>query len=168
MLLLKDIINNDECKVEVGYYVPFSITIGNEKVFSSKLCWRIGNFKTSLMEISIDEKTGVLRNITLTSVDKANLLNESLKKFDVTEIGTPVFSLEGNVKNGLCDQLIDYDVYLGNDYIRVDFDLDKYYKKIIKQDRVLLIFNQNNQLISLIVKDLSRSEYNDLKEGLKI
>ena len=33
------------------------------------------------MEISIDEKRGILREITLTSVDKAHLLNGSSEKY---------------------------------------------------------------------------------------
>lgn len=168
MLFLRDVTSNNECEVEVDYYVPFTINVGNEKLFSPKVCWRIGNFKTSLMEICIDEKSGVLRDITLTSVDRAYLEDKLLENVSVAERGTPVFLLEGNVKNGLCDQVMDFNVYLGKNYIMVNFTLERYPEKIIELDRVQFYIGQNNQLISVIVKDLSFYEYNELKEGLKV
>lgn len=168
MLFLKEIAKNKYCKVYIDYYVPFTINLGNEKSYTSKIYWRIGNFKNSLMEVSIDENSGMLRKITLTSVDKAHLVNAALENVDIVENGTPVFLLNGNVKHGLCDQVMDFYVYLSKEFIMVNFSEESHPYKFIELERVRFGFDKDNKFISVIVKDLSGDEYNELKNSLKL
>ena len=166
MLFLREVTKGKQYKVDIDYYVPFTITLENEKLYSPQICWRIGNFKKSLMEISIDEKRGILREITLTSVDKAHLLNGSSENVNIVESGTPVFLLDGNIKNGLCDQVMDFDVYLSMEFIMVNFSEERYPYKFVELERVRFGFDKDDKLISVIVKDLSSKEYSELKDGL--
>ena len=168
MLFLREVTKSKQYKVDIDYYVPFTITLENEKLYSPQICWRIGNFKKSLMEISIDEKRGILREITLTSVDKAHLLNGTSEKVNIVESGTPVFLLDGNIKNGLCDQVMDFDVYLSMEFIMVNFSEERYPYKFVELERVRFGFDKDDKLISVIVKDLSSKEYSELKDGLKL
>ena len=168
MLFLREVTKGKQYKVDIDYYVPFTITLENEKLYSPLICWRIGNFKKSLMEISIDEKRGILREITLTSVDKAHLLNGSSENVNIVESGTPVFLLDGNIKNGLCDQVMDFDVYLSMEFIMVNFSEERYPYKFVELERVRFGFDKDDKLISVIVKDLSSKEYSELKDGLKL
>ena len=168
MLFLRKVTNSKQCKVDIDYYVPFKINLGNEKSYTPKIYWRIGNFKNSLMEISIDEKSGMLRGITLTSVNKAHLVNATLENINIVESGTPVFLLDGNIKNGLCDQVVDFYVYLSMEFIMVNFSEESHPYKYIELERVRFGFDKDNKLISVTIKDLSGNEYSELKEGLKL
>ena len=118
--------------------------------------------------ILIDEKRGILREITLTSVDKAHLLNGTSENVNIVESGTPVFLLDGNIKNGLCDQVMDFDVYLSMEFIMVNFSEERYPYKFVELERVRFGFDKDDKLISVIVKDLSSKEYSELKDGLKL
>lgn len=168
MLFLREVTNSKKCEVDIDYYVPFTINLGNEKSYTPKTYWRIGNFKDSLMEISIDEKSGMLRDITLTSVNKAHLVNETLENIDIVENGTPIFLLDGDIKNGLCDQVMDFYVYLSRDFIMVKFCEESHLYKFIELGRVRFGFDKDNKLISVIIKDLSDNEYSELKDSLKL
>lgn len=168
MLFLRAVTNSKQCKINIDYYVPFTINLGNDKLYTPKICWRIGNLKKSLMEISIDEKSGILREITLTLVDKAHLVNAALENAEIVESGTPVFRLDGTIKNGLCNQVMDFDVYLSMEFIMVNFSEESHPYKFIELERVGFGFDKDNKLISVIIKDLTNDEYRELKEGLKI
>ena len=168
MLLLREVTNYKQCEVNIDYYVPFSIKLGNRKSYTSKTCWRIGNFKNSLMEISIDDKSGMLRDVTLISVDKAYLVNTTLQNVEAVESGTPVFMLDGNIQNGLCDHVMDFYVYLSKEFIMVNFGEECHPYKFVELERVRFGFDNDNKLISVIVKDLSDDEYSELKDGLKL
>ncbi len=168
MIYLKEVEAVKHCQVDIDYYVPFSINIENEKLYGAKTCWRIGDLKKSLMEISIDEKSGMLRDITLTSVNKVYLQKEAIENADIVETGTPVFDVEGNIKNGLCDEVMDFYVYLNREYIMVNLVKEHHPYKYVALERLRLGFDLDNKLISVIVKDLTNDEFSELKAGLKL
>lgn len=168
MLFLREVSNSKQCKVNIDYYVPFTIKLGNRESYTSKIYWRIGNFINSLLEISIDEKSGMLRDVTLVSVDKAYLVNTTLKNVESVESGTPVFLPDENIQNGLCDHVMDFYVYLSKEFIMVNFSEECHPCKFVELERVRFGFDNNNKLISVIVKDLSDDEYIELKDGLKL
>ena len=168
MLILTEVMNSTQCEVDIDYYVPFTIKLGNRTSYTSKIYWRIGNFKNSLMEISIDDKSGMLRDVTLISVDKAYLVNTTLQNIEPVENGMPVFLLDGNIQNGLYDYVMDFYVYLNIEFIMVNFSEECHPYKFVELGRVRFGFDKDNRLISVIVKDLSGDEYSELKDGLKL
>ncbi len=168
MIYLKEVEAVKRCEVDIDYYVPFSINIENEKLYGARICWRIGDLKKSLMEISIDEKSGMLRDITLTSVNKVYLQKEIMENANIVETGTPVFDVDGNIKNGLCDEVMDFYVYLNSGYIMVSFVREHHPYKYVALDRLRLGFDFDNKLISVIVNDLTNDEFSELKDGLKL
>ena len=145
MLFLRKVISSAECEVAIDYYVPFTINLENEKSYASKTCWR-----------------------TVISVNKAHLVNGALENIDIVENGTPVFLLDGNIKNGLCDQVMDFCVYLNQESIMVNLSEESHPHKYIELERVRFGFDKDNKLISVIIKDLSCDEYSELKDGLKL
>lgn len=167
MLFLKEVIDSKQCEVNVDYYIPFTISLKTEKLYEPKICWRTGNFKNSLLEISIDQKTGILREITLTLVNMVHFVDAVLDCVNIVKKGTPIFQLEGNLKNGLCDQELDFNVYLNMEFIEVDFGNGSQPVKFIELERVLFGFDKEEKLISVIIKDLSTDEYNELHDSMK-
>lgn len=168
MLILKNIVNCKKCDINIDYYVPFAISIECEERYSAKICWRTGNFKNSLIEIALDARNGLLRDITLTSIDKAVLLDTILEDIDDVERGTPVFLLEGNTKNGIYDHLMNFTVFLGLDFIMVKLEEDSCICKFIELERVRFGIDNNNKLVSIIIKNLTEFEYGELKDSLKL
>lgn len=89
--------------------------------------WRIGDFKHSLLEISIEQSTGILYDITLTLLSNSRL--ESLQtgyevapwKTGLPIIETSVISWKG-VGIGIWDELGDFSLLLKNDTAYVVFD----------------------------------------------
>lgn len=168
MLIIKNVVNCKKCDINIDYYVPFTISIECEDRYGAKTCWRTGNFKNSLIEISLDARSGVLRDITLISIDKAVLLDTILENINDVESGTPVFLLEGNIKNGIYDHLMNFTVFLGLDFIMVELEEDSCICKFIELERVRFGIDNNNKLVSIIIKELTEFEYEELKDSLKL
>lgn len=168
VLQLIDIADENKCDVCIDYYIPCTIEISNEKIYNSKIYWRTGNFKNSLIEFAIDEKSGILNNITLVSVDKVFLTEIELTDKENMRYGTPVFRLDGNINNGLCDQFMDFCVYLSSGYFAIKL-IDKIQIcKLIELDRVRFGFDDHGSLVLIIVTNLSPCEYDELKESLNL
>lgn len=167
MLILKDVVNCKKCNIDIDYYVPFTISIECEKKYDDRICWRTGNFKNSLIEITLDARNGILKDITLTSIDKAVLLDTMLETVNEVESGTPAFSIEGNTKNGIHDEVMNFTVVLGIDFIMVKLEEDNCTCKFIELERVRFGID-NNRLVSIIVKNLTEFEYSELKDSLKL
>lgn len=166
MLFLKEVVDNKQCQVKIDYYIPFTISLKTETLYEPKICWRTGNFKNSLLEISIDQKTGILREITLILVNRVHFVDTVLDCAPIVEKGTPVFRLEGDLKNGLCDQEVDFDVYLNMEFVKVDFGNGSQPVKLIELERVLFGFDKKERLISVIIKDLTTDEYRELLDSM--
>lgn len=73
------------------------------------------------LEISIDQKTGILREIMLTSIHVAHFIDQEFDGVNIVEKGISVFQLDGNIKYDFCDQKLDFDGDLGRDFVSVDF-----------------------------------------------
>lgn len=167
MLILENVVDTLKCDINIDYYVPFTVNVECEDKYGAKVCWRTGNFKNSLIEIALDARNGILRDITLISIDKAVLLDTVLEDIDDVESGTPVFLLEGNTKNGIHDHLMNFTVFLGLDFIMVNLEEDSCICKFIELERVRFGIDSNNKLVSITIRNLSEFEYGELKDSLK-
>lgn len=49
--------------------------MGAGSYFGEKIYWRTGNFKNSLIEISIEKEKGTLKDITLVAVNEVYLID---------------------------------------------------------------------------------------------
>lgn len=165
MLILKNIIDNRKCSVEIDYYVPFTITIEDKSINATRYYWSAGN-KRSVIEFAIDKQSGILKEITLVAVDKVFLIDKKLEKISKINNGVPVLEIEGDIKNGLCDEPIDFYVYLGSNSITVNIGEEVNCTKMIQLERVYLGFDVTERLVSVSVNDLSEYEYNELKQGM--
>lgn len=169
MLQLKDIKETKSISAKVDYYVPVSIEIGEQNNFINEdpIYWRTGSIEKSLLEIGIGEKSGVLQNITLTTVE-----NVSSKKIDLSKIpvkvGTPAFSLNSTPGKNIYDYIHQFSVYLSTSEISIVLGDIELCDVVINLDRVKLGINNNGELCIIQVTKLSDTEYKDLKDSLKI
>lgn len=168
MLVLKNIEDCKKCDVNIDYYVPFTICIECDNKYSARNSWRTGNLKKSLIEVALDANSGALRDITLTAIDNAVLVDTLLEKANDVESGTPLFYIEGDTKNGIYDEIMNFTVFLGLDFIMVKLKEDTVVCKYIELERVRFGIDDNNRLISIIVKNLTEYERHELKDSLKL
>ena len=167
MLKLEKIMENGNYDVEVDFYVPFTIRY-QSKEYEDTICWRIGDFNKSLMEFSIGNKSKILKGVTLVAVSKAHLIDDTLNSFESSQIGIPILEISEISRKILYDSPIEFETFLGKGYIKVEFGKDRDVGCEVTMDRIKFRFNKNNELISVIVIDLSDDEYKDLKDGLKL
>lgn len=168
MLFLKRVESEKKCDIEIDYYVPITITVGAGSYFSEKIYWRTGNFKNSLIEISIEKEKGTLKDITLVAVNEVYLIDFPENECEKKQIGVPLFMLDGNTRNGFCDQIIDFFVYLSPKDITIKFQKEIRPVKCVQLGRVRFSFDKEEKLICITVFDLSDYEYCELKAGMKI
>ncbi len=169
LLKLLSVSEKEECKVEIDFYVPFSVEIGDSFNFKKEniVYWRTGDIERSLIEIGIGSNTGILRRITLTSFKKASVKNVALKDIEIEE-GTPVFDAGIIPKKGIFDFISDFEVYLGKDSIIAMIEKVDKCRKIIRMDRVDIGIDNQNNITHIAINNLDFKEYNELKDALKL
>lgn len=168
MLFLKKVESEKKCEIEVDYYVPITITVGADSYFGKSIYWRTGNFKNSLIEISIDEEKGTLKDITLVAVNEVCCVDFPEEECEKKATGVPSFILDGDISNGFCDQIMDFCVYLSSEDISIKFGEELHPVKCVQLGRVKFGFDKEDKLICITVIDLSDYECCELKAGMKI
>ncbi|OCG66909.1 hypothetical protein A9G41_11860 [Gilliamella sp. Nev5-1] len=167
MLKFIDIYSKVNSNVEIDYYVPFTIDIKENEFFNeNSLYWRTGNFDTSLLEIEIGEKSGILKSITLTSVNQITTNDINFKALN-TIIGAPILDIS-RIKNKIYDYVSEYIVSLTINNITVNMSTKTVAKTIIKTGRITLGFGFENELMFITINNLSSNEYKDLKDSFRL
>ena len=151
--------------IEIDYYIPFRISFSSNEIEDS-ICWRIGDFNKSLLEFSIGQDSRLLKKIVLVASSKVSLSNENLGKIIGTECGIPTIEFQDMKNQMVYDNPINFNTVLGNDFIKV-FWSEKTCNQL-KFDRVLIGIDENKNLTSIIISDLSDFEHKELKDGFKL
>lgn len=155
------------CNVEIDYYVPFTVDVNVQKFTNeNSIYWRTGNFDTSLLEIGLGEKTGILKSITLTMVNHVNANNVNYEVLDI-RYGTPIFDIS-MIKDKIFDYISEFYVSLTVDDVMVSISKKNIARTMIHMERVDIGVGFENELIFIKVNKLSDREYKDLKESFKL
>ena len=161
---INPIVNNT---VEIDYHVPFTVNVDEKNVFNEKkIYWRTGNFNNSLLEIGIGEKSGELKSIVLTMVNKASTENIEFEVLEISK-GVPIFDISMLHKN-IYDHVSEYSVSLTTSSVLVVFSEKRVVKTLIRMERVEMGFGFENELIFIKVNELSLIEYQDFKDSFRL
>lgn len=168
MLKLIKIEESKLFKIEFDMYVPFKIRVGHWDMSKEHtIYWRTGDLKKSLFEIGFGSETGIVRSLTLTSIDIVERFNcVDCVKCETTE-GTPSFDIKNFPKNGIKDFANQINVYLGFTEILVSINTSACIKRI-KQGRIEYWFDSNDNLTSVKITEITSEEMNMLKQGLQV
>ncbi|XKM13052.1 hypothetical protein RCS94_08460 [Orbaceae bacterium ac157xtp] len=167
MLKFIDISPELNNNVEIDYYVPFTVEVkGQNFTNENSLYWRTGNFDTSLLEIGIGEKSGILKSITLTMVNQVDTNNANYEVLDIRN-ATPIFDIS-MMKNQIFDYISEYYVSLTVDDITVRMSQENRVKTIFRMGRIDMGFGFENELIFIKVSKLFDREYKELAESFKL
>ena len=153
--------------VGIDYYVPFSISY-KPNDFEDMVCWRIGDLNKSLMEFSIGKKSNILKAVTLVAVSNAYLTDDKLNMCNNQKTGVPLIFMNELMEKDVYDFPLKFDTFLGNNYMLVKFGRETSVCYEVVTGRVIFRFNNNDELISVLITKLSDDEYGELKDGLKL
>ncbi|MBN2909207.1 hypothetical protein JQC72_06680 [Polycladomyces sp. WAk] len=158
--------------IEIDPYIPLNIKwdCNTNKIDLGKLYWRTGDFKTSLLEVSLEPHSGTICSITLVAW---NILRTKLPKRMERDIpqqyGRPVFNISDFSSDG-------YDVYDCAGSFTVYFEGDKIYVLFVEDvrkvtsmlvnGRVRFGLDDQNALCWIGVNNLTKNEIEQLKMAL--
>ncbi|MCG7409204.1 hypothetical protein MH117_17440 [Paenibacillus sp. ACRRX] len=147
--------------IEFDDYVPFNIEWNYSTIKGTKIYWRTGDLKKSLLEIGIDSLSGRISSMTLVtsntiSICEGNLLN------NYDERGVPSFELTGK---DTCDYIQDFSIKIMNNGISIlmfedDTDI------ILKSERISFHIGIDKKLLRIDLLDLTKNEINYFKTSL--
>ena len=145
----------------VDEYVPFSFQ-AYTGILPDPYLWRIGNFKTSLMELTIEKQSKLVLGITLTLYNR-KLQTEIPPSYLAVEVATgfPVANTE-MFSNDRHDETRDFElVQNGNSFIAVLND-GVQPQRCLRADRVGF-YERANEICGIGFFDLTASEVKKLK-----
>lgn len=166
MLKLEDVTNSIKETIQVDDYIPLSVRWINSNLDSPRLFWRTGNFKTSLLEIGIDSKTGIIRSITLTFTERISVCEAEVTDSPSVE-GTPVFQIADWGSEFYLDVSQDFDTYLSGQNLNIVLGGNKSVGKIVRSGRVTFFFDSQNVLKQLEILQLTEEEFMQLSNHFK-
>lgn len=167
MLKIVDVVPVLEGCLIIDDYIPFRFRLTDE-VLPSPYLWRTGNFKTTLLEITIDRNSHTIFDVTL--ICFAGKLQTDLQQgYDSAEFveGLPVVDVNGypqpqredvfDFRVSKCDEVEEIKAYReGNNFFLV-FGGEKVPNKCIKTNRVGF-FACATELCGIAFFELSQSE----------
>jgi hypothetical protein len=152
------------CIVEIDPYVPVAFKTYPE-VLPGARYFRIGNFRTSLLEIGIDPTSLVIRNICLVSLDRVCEW-EKLSTLNMVEktVGLPVVDGASFIGDRV-DENQSFCVCLKDDSFIIDWSDSERLSSIVRFQRISFCLT-GDSLRRIIIHDLSESETILLSEHL--
>ncbi len=144
------------CIVDIDPYVPLAFKTYPE-VLPGACYFRIGNFRTSLLEIGIDPSSLIIRSICLVSLDKVRECSQlhALCGLDET-VGLPVVDA-GSFSGARIDEYRDFSVFLKDDSFVIDWSDERFLSNVIRFQRVSFCL-AGDELRRIIFNGLSSAE----------
>ena len=166
-MIIREIGNYVEEKIIFDDYIPIqvefnhSIDLGKDRI----LYWRIGDFKKSLMEISISENSCKLLSLTLTLFNKIN--KDIKRKNSGDEIlkkeGLPIIDIKKWPKNRYLDVNKEFKVDVGHESIIIKIE-NKNIKFEIVNGKVSFGIGEDNDLCKIEIDNIEKNKINYFKE----
>jgi len=164
MLKLKKIENCTSIIVEFDPYIAINVIFGDNSYWIERTAyWRTGNFINELIEIGIGNELGIIREITLVGIK--NISNHSIELQEIIlQHGIPVFEKINYNKNLIFDENGPLEMFVGNDKVQVLFSHNKITSGLVC-DRVICLFDKDNNFCGFEVADVTDAEMSILKEN---
>lgn len=161
--------------VQIDHYVPFTLEFGSA---NRRDCfyYRFGNGSTSVLEFGIDKHSFTPKNITLLSLDSAEILSGylPLEEATINVTGLPVI----NNEQAGCEPLVKFaaqnritvkstlNLYLSESSVLVTFNEYVEPSHIYINDTVRFLINDSNELVGIEILELSEDSIETMKSAL--
>lgn len=155
--------------IEIDQYIPLKIRWGlwthlNEEI----IFWRTGNLNTSMLEIGISSKSGIISSLTVICADRIFLNNKDtvLFKNKLKEYGTPIFNIHSWPKSKTIDDPGFFEIQYYNNEVNLCISTNKVVKNIIS-GRVCFGLDSDFNLCFIKITQLSDKENYQIKDTLR-
>jgi len=167
--MLKFIRSIDQCieKFESDYYIPFSVRF-SEGLKARVSMWMIVN-NDSVLEVAVDNQTGVLEYITLANIAKKDILSTN-DVFSITGVivdGVPICDLKFFGGRILVRSELNIRLIIGGDFFKILVSNDAA-EKCYRTGRIYIGVNEQNELCEIIMSKMVRQEMDVLKNCLGV
>ncbi|TET06843.1 hypothetical protein E3J79_00590 [Candidatus Dependentiae bacterium] len=164
MLQIKGITDCLPVAVELDPYVAININFGSwDPSLEPTAYWRAGDLEKQFIEIGVAENKGIIRSITLVLIKKIILEDKIFPEIQL-KLGIPVFEKLDYDKNRLFDEVGHLEMFVGKDKLQVFFSHNKITSGLVC-DRVICLFDKDNNFCGFEVSDITEKEMNILKEN---
>lgn len=176
MLKFKEEVDCLASSVDFDEYVPFTAEFESDSL-SPPLYWRVGDGKSSLMEIGLNKDSGAVHSITLTSIKAENVRkdNKDYASSASEKDGLPIFDLS-EWRNGNCsdefasnfiDEFnVDLELTLGQDFISVSIvgGMEPVY--CIKNNSVIFGIDVEGALTNIDIINMSQEDIKTVNSAI--
>ncbi|AVQ47144.1 hypothetical protein [Clostridium botulinum] len=153
-------------KFQFDIYVPINIKFGSWDISEDQtIYWRTGDFKKSLIEIGIGEKTGDIHSITLILAENVYKLNNFDNGNSNIIEGMPKIKLDNLVNKTYNDKKGDINVYVDRDNIYILFSKNEV-SSFIKNYNVEFGLDNDGMINMIIIRNVKNSEKKILEQAL--
>lgn len=167
MLNVKETVNSSKPTIEFDEYIPFTVEF-EAGSSPSPFYWRVGDGKSSLMEIGLNNHSGAVQSITLTSIKLENIIQadrtipSNLPKVN----GLPICDLSqwftdcsDDFSGNFLDEF-NLDIYLkiGKSAISILIAGADMAVRYIKNNSVWFGIDSNDMLVTIDITELSSSD----------
>ena len=126
-------------------FVPMIVEVANNPSFPT-LCWRIGDFVTTLVEIGIDCSSGTFKKLKLIAAPTL----DALQVVDLSSVpgvhGTPTFDVSGvSAEAKRITERIRVTVGINRDILSIQFDDHCHPSEFVQLDRLFFLLNHNDK-----------------------
>jgi len=165
MLQIADVVQVElPCVVEVDPYVPFIFKTYDE-VLPGPRYFQIGDFDRSLLEITIDRSSLIIRGVCLVGFHQVLTGDELREPRDIPEkLGLPVVSANTLVGDRT-EEACDFGVCLGDGVFTIDWARTGVLDSVVRYQQ-LSFFLRGRELRRISVAELSSSQMAILAEHL--
>ena len=148
--------------VQVDPYVPLEVRTYSKPL--GAVFYRVGNFKTSLVELPIDPTSNMIRGFDLVRIDRVKPFIDD--QCWPTKVGLPVVNLETVPRHGLLDEVRDISVSLVENRFVIDWSNGCEIEFKTSYGR-LTFFIGRDMLLGAAVENLKAFEAEQLGERLR-
>ena len=152
-----------ETSLEMDGYVPLSFRCWEVRSeLTVPTYWQLGNLKTSLIEIGIGQDNGGIFDVTVVAIEEIKHLPQSSEvgKPAETEIvkGLPLCDVDNTVELSYFHEKMEVFAGYTDESVVIWFGEKCVEQKIYQAERLMFGVNQNDEICSLRVNDLSSEE----------
>lgn len=154
--------------VQYDEYIPFTIEFENDSL-APPVYWRVGNGKSSLIEVGLNKHSGQMLSVVLTSIATENVIKNRGDYSPIVkeEIGMPIFDLS-YWKNGVAtdhfsNQFVDefnlaIELTLGKNSLNIAFFDGLKPVRLIRNGNIIFGVDSAGFLISIALVNLTKTD----------
>jgi len=146
---------------DMSGYTPFISEFIDERT-PTPLYWRIGDFKSSLIEVGLNKRSGCISSVSLIMFNGGSVAPIGGREEQVVEVGMPVFDIQDWDEDRCLDIKCDFNILRGKGCLRLLFFSDVKLAKVYRNKSVDFGVGELGELIWIEFSSLDEVSLDEL------